>query len=337
MKGYLLVNLGTPDSPSVGDVRSYLREFLSDPRVIDLSPLGRWMLLNFVILPFRPAKSAHAYQQIWGSRGSPLLFHCEDLRDAVAARLGDGVPVALGMRYGRPGLDDALTELVGAGCDEVVALPLFPQYSSAAWGSAAQRLYELAGRRNNVPSLRLVPPFWEDPGFVGACAAQARGLITGEDGEVVLMSYHGIPEHHCSASAPGHCFSSPGCCEELGEANRHCYRAQCLATSRRLADALDLADDAWEIAFQSRLGRRPWIRPYTDQRVRELAQAGVRRLVVLEPSFTADCLETLEEIGIRARAEFEAHATADGAELVLAPCVNATALFADAVVSLLTA
>ncbi len=335
-KGYLLINLGTPDSTSVGDVRRYLREFLSDPRVIDLSPMGRWMLLNFVILPFRSPKTAHAYQQIWTERGSPLLFHGEDLVEAVRARLPAGTPIALGMRYAKPSMDDALTQLEQAGADEIVALPLFPQYTSAAWGSAAQWLYELAGRRNNVPSVRIIPPFWSDPGFIEACAAQLRERMNGGDGEVVLMSYHGIPEHHCSASAPGHCFTSEACCDSLTEANQYCYRAQCFATSRLLADALDLPDDTWEVAFQSRMGRRPWIRPYTDIRVQELAKAGARRVLVLEPSFVADCLETVEEIGIRASGDFAARATAEGASLELVPCVNAADLWADAVVRLLT-
>ena len=336
MKGYLLINLGTPDSTSNGDVRRYLREFLSDPRVIDLPSVARWLLLNFVILPFRPQKAAAAYRKIWTKRGSPLLFHGQDLRDAVADRMPPGTPVALGMRYASPSLSEAFDELLAAGADEIVALPLFPQYTKAAWASAAAKLYDLAAAKTNVPSVRVIAPFWEDSGFIEACAAQARAAIeAGPAPDVVLLSYHGIPEHHCSEAAPDHCFSSSSCCDEMVAANKYCYRAQCFATSRLLAKALGLEDGAWEVAFQSRMGRRPWIRPYTDLRVTELAKGGARRIVVLEPSFTADCLETIEEIGIRARQDFEANGP-EAARLDLAPCVNATDPWADTVVRLLT-
>ena len=334
--GYLLINVGTPDSASVADVRRYLKEFLSDPRMLDIHPVARWLLLHLVILPFRAKTSAAQYAHIWSDEGSPLLIHGQALRDAVAERLPGEGPVALGMRYGSPSMESALDELVAAGVDRVVALPLFPQYTSAAWGSAAERLYRLAGERWNVPSLVLVPPFFDDAGYIEAMASQARPILSsGPPADRVLFSYHGIPERHCERSAPGHCFQSDRCCEALVAANQRCYRAQCFATSRALAAALDLAEGSWEVAFQSRLGRTPWIRPYTDERVVELARGGARRVVVLEPSLVADCLETVEEIEVRAREAFLADAP-EGASLELVPSLNASSLWVDVVVRLLS-
>jgi len=334
--GYLLINVGTPESASVADVRRYLKEFLSDPRMLDIHPVARWLLLHLVILPFRPKASAAQYAQIWSDEGSPLLVHGQALCDAVAQRLSGAGPVALGMRYGAPSIASALDDLVAAGVERVVALPLFPQYTSAAWGSAAERLYRLAAERWNVPSVVVAPPFFEDPGYIEAMAALARPILSsGPAVDRVLFSYHGIPERHCERSAPGYCFRSDTCCDALVADNRWCYRAHCFATSRALAASLDLAQGSWEVAFQSRLGRTPWIRPYTDERVVELARGGARRVVVLEPSFVADCLETVEEIGVRAREAFLADAS-EGASLELVPSLNASSLWVDTVVRLLS-
>lgn len=336
--GFLLVNLGTPESPSTADVRRYLAEFLADPRVVDLNPVLRWLLLHFVILPFRPARSARAYRQIWTGAGSPLLVHGRALAAAVAARMGEGAVVELAMRYGRPSIDEAMERLAAADVDRIAVLPLFPQYSAAAWGSAAAAVMEAAASRWDVPAVRLIPPFHAHPGFLAAWAAQARPFLgdaaPGGPPDRVLFSFHGLPERHLRRSAPDHCLRSEGCCAALTAANRTCYRAQCFATARALARSLDLADDAWEICFQSRMGTTPWIRPHTDVRIRELAAQGARRLVVLSPAFVADCLETLEEIGVRARREFEALG-GPGSRLDLVPSLNATDLWANAVADLL--
>lgn len=323
--GVLLVNLGTPDSTSVADVRAYLREFLSDPRVLDMNPIGRAALLNLVILPFRPAKSAAAYRKIWTERGSPLLFNGIDLRNGLREELrGEVVGVELAMRYRKPPIDDALRALRDAGAERIAVLPLFPQYSMAASESAVERVYVEAGRIGVLPALTVVPPFYDHPAFIEAQAELARPVIAETEPDKVLFSFHGVPERHVRKSTafagPNVCLQS-GCCDAIRPENRFCYRAQSYATARALARALELGGDGWEVAFQSRLGRTPWIRPYTDLRLAALPGEGVRKLVVVEPSFAADCLETIEEIGVRGRADF---LTAGGERLELVPAVNAS-------------
>ena len=326
MTGVLLVNLGTPRAPETGDVRRYLREFLSDPRVLDMAAPARWALVNLVIAPFRAPRSAAAYRKIWSAAGSPLLANGVALRAALAAELGAGFVVELGMRYGEPSLAGALERLCAAGVTRIVALPLFPQYASSSLGSALARLFELAAERNNVPPLEALAEFYDAPGFIAALAEIARPLLAVFQPDHVLFSYHGLPERHMRAGDPTgrHCLVSETCCDALVFANARCYRAQCHATTRALAAALDLAPGSHSLAFQSRLGRDPWIRPYTDERLPELARAGVKRLAVLCPSFAADCLETLEEIGIRALEQWRA---AGGETLELVPCANAHPAF----------
>lgn len=330
--GVLLVNLGTPDAPQPSEVRRYLRDFLSDPRVIDINPVIRWMLLLFIILPLRPRRSAEAYAKIWGEGGSPLLLHGHALRKAVGERLAE-IPVALAMRYGTPSIASGLDQLAAAGCDHLVVVPLFPQYASSSSGSALEAVYREAGRRWNTPFVSVVPPFFEDLRFVEAFAQVAQPVLDELRPDHVLMSFHGLPERHMRKSDPTgrHCLASESCCAKLVDANRNCYRAQCFATAQALAGRLGLPDDQWSVSFQSRLGRDPWIRPYTDERIVELAKAGVERVAVMCPAFVADCLETLEEIGIRAEEDFRA---AGGKALRLVPSLNATPAWIDAVVGL---
>jgi ferrochelatase len=332
--GLLLINLGTPDEPTTGPVRRYLRQFLSDPRVVDINPVGRWLLLNLIILPTRPAKSAHAYRTIWDpKRGSPLLYHSRDLTAAVAQRLGDGWRVELAMRYGNPSIESGLAALRAAGCDRIVALPLFPQYASSSTGSAVEELLRHAGAAWNVPWLEIVPPFWDEPGFLDAFAEVGRAPIAELSADHVLFSFHGLPERQIRKSddTGAHCLASPSCCDRMVDANRNCYRAQSYATARGIAERLGLAADRYSVSFQSRLGRTPWIKPYTDVVLDELAARGVKRLAVYSPAFVADCLETLEELRIRAREQFLA---AGGEELVLIPSLNATPPWADTVAAL---
>ncbi len=331
--GVLLVNLGTPDSTRVGDVRRYLREFLSDPLVIDLPAPARWLLLNLIILPFRPRRSAEAYRQIWLPEGSPLLFHGLALRDALAETLGDAYVVELGMRYGKPSIASALARLRGADVARILALPLFPQYSTAATGSAVARIELELDHAPDTPPLDLLPPFYAEPGFIDAWAAVARPELEAFGPDFVLLSYHGLPERQVKAtdrSNGAHCLARADCCDALVDANRDCYRAHCFATSRALAEALKLPADGVDTAFQSRLGRTPWIQPYTDFRLPELARAGHRRLAVLCPAFVADCLETLEEIGIRAREQWT---ELGGEDLLLVPSLNASPAWVETIAS----
>ncbi len=328
--GVLLLQLGTPDSPATGDVRRYLREFLSDPRVIDLPAPMRAALLNLVILPFRPRRSAHAYQQIWTDQGSPLTINTASLTQKVGRILGDRYRVEFGMRYQSPSIESAVERLAAAGCEQFVVLPLFPQYASAAGGSAAESALRLLGSRWNVPDVTLMGAFYDDPGFLDAAAFQVKTVLDGFHADHVLFSYHGLPEKQVrkSESTPGRCLSGDSCCAAITSDNAYCYRAQCFATTRGLAARLDLDEQSHSTTFQSRLAGQKWIEPYTDRNLPDLHRAGVRRLAVVTPSFTADCLETLEEIGIRARRQWE---ELGGEAFLLVPCVNDTDLWANAV------
>ena len=331
--GLLLLNLGTPESPKPQDVRPYLREFLSDPRVIDIGAWQRWLLLNLVILPFRPKTSGEAYEKIWTERGSPLLFHTNDLAEKVRRRLGDGVVVDVAMRYGNPSIASALARFKAAAVDRIVVFPLYPQYSSAATGSSIEKVAVEAARAWNTPYLQFVPPFYEHRAFIDACLAVARPVMSEAPWEKVLFSFHGLPERHClkSDDTGAHCLRRADCCDGIVEANRNCYRAQCFATARALAAGLGVSEDRRIVCFQSRLGRTPWIRPYTDEVVVDLARSGVKRAVILSSAFVADCLETIEELGIRAADSFKA---AGGDTLRVVPSVNATDAWADGVVTL---
>jgi ferrochelatase len=332
--GLLLVNLGTPDSPGTRDVRRYLREFLSDPRVLDIAPALRAFLLNVVILPTRPARSGRAYRKIWTERGSPLLFHTEDLRAKVSRRLGPEVKVEIAMRYQNPSIGAALDRMRAAAVDRIVVLPLFPQYSSAAFGSAVEKVWEEASRRWNTPAIHIIDAFYEHPAFIEAFRAVARPHLDDLQPDRVLFSFHGVPERHVIKSDESEgrtCLKSGSCCDQITPANRFCYRAQCFATARALARALHLEPGTWEISFQSRLGRDPWIRPYTDERIEAMAKEGVKRLAVLCPAFVADCLETIEEIGMEGAKEFREHG---GDVLRLIPSLNSEEAWVDAVTTL---
>ncbi|MGH0035158.1 MAG: ferrochelatase [Myxococcota bacterium] len=328
--GVLLVNLGTPDSPSPRDVRRYLREFLSDPRVIDLPAVARFLLLELVILPFRPRRSAEAYRAIWTEEGSPLLVHGQALGDAVASLLGDGFRVELAMRYGRPSIAQAMSRLRESGATSIVALPLFPQYSAAASGSARARILEEAARHWDVPSIHVLGDWYAEPEFGAVWSEVAGPALSGFQADHVLFSYHGLPERQVRKSdrSGRTCLASDDCCARIGPHNAGCYRAQCFATTRILVDALGLDPARTTTSFQSRLGRDPWIAPYTDHVLGELARSGVKRLAVLSPAFAADCLETLEELGLRGREQWLAEG---GEELLLVPCPNAHPAFARAV------
>jgi ferrochelatase len=332
--GVLLVQLGTPDSTQVSDVRTYLREFLSDPRVLDIPAPARALLLNGVILPFRPRRSAEQYEKIWTEEGSPLTIHTEALTRGVQAALGDGYRVEFGMRYRNPPIAEAVERLVAAGCDRVVVLPLFPQYASASTGSALEETLRIIGERWNVLDLVTVGDFYDEAGFIRAVCQVARPALDGFGADHVILSYHGLPERHVEKSDPTGqwCLQRDDCCERMVEANRFCYRAQCFATTRAIASDLDLAEGSYSTTFQSRLAGQKWIEPYTDVALSGLYESGVRRLAVLTPSFTADCLETLEEIGIRLRAQWE---RLGGEQLLVVPCVNAEPSWVAAVADMI--
>lgn len=333
LKGLLLVNLGTPDAPETGAVRRYLREFLSDPRVLDIHPLGRSLLLNFIILPFRSPKSAHAYSTVWTEQGSPLMVHSRALATAVAGRLADEYAVELAMRYGNPSLPDAVARLRARGVTDFTVMPLYPQEAPSSSGSTLARTYEVLSQSWDVPNVRAVPAFHSHPAFLDAFAEVARPTLADARAEYVLFSFHGVPERHVKKSDPTgqHCLASASCCDALTDVNRHCYRAQCFSTARGLAQRLGLPDGGWSVSFQSRLGRTPWVHPYTDLVLPELAARGIKRLAVMCPAFVADCLETVEEVGMRERERF---LKSGGESLTLVPSLNAHPAWVDAVVRL---
>jgi len=319
--GILLINLGTPDDPSVKSVRRYLREFLLDPRVIDLPKWIRWTLVNLVILPFRPKQSAKAYQEIWQEAGSPLRIHSQALTHKLQQRLGDDYSVALGMRYGNPSIKSALAQLHDDHVSKIVVLPLFPQYSSAATGSAIEAVFAQLKNQHNLKHLDIRNAFYQNPGFIHNVAELISKQIQDKPVDHLLFSYHGLPERHIHKSG---CKKGTHCnyeknCPLPNLHNQHCYRAQCFATTSLIADELNLTPGFYSTAFQSRLGRTPWIGPYTDHTLEHLANNGIKNLAVTCPSFVADCLETLEEIGIRAKEQWQ---SLGGEQFYLIPCLN---------------
>lgn len=330
--GLLLVSLGTPDAPRPREVRRYLREFLSDPRVLDLPPVRRFLLLELLILPLRPRRSAAAYRAIWRAEGSPLLVHAQALAERLRALAGGAVQVELAMRYGNPGIAAALDRFAAAGVEQVVVLPLFPQWSGASTGSATARVLELAAARWNTPSLTVVPPFFAHPAYVAARAEVARPTLEAAVPERVFMTFHGLPERQVRRSDPSgaRCLASTACCADP-DVPAFCYRAQCFASARLLRERLDLAEERVIVSFQSRLGRTPWLRPFTDHVLAEEARRGVRRAAILSPGFVLDCLETLEELGIRGAETWRAHG---GEALHLVPAPNAHPAFAEALVAI---
>jgi len=285
--GLLLINLGTPASPAPSDVRRYLREFLSDPRVIDIAAWKRSLLLNLIILPFRPRASGEAYAKIWDAqRGSPLLFHGQDLAAALAQDLGEQASVKLAMRYQEPSIGDALAAYQAEGVDRIVVFPLFPHYASSSWGSAVEELYRQAGNLNNTPHLQVLEPYYEHPAFVDAYAGLIRQGLDAFAPDKLLMSFHGIPvRYFLEGGDPYYCY--------------------CQKTGRLLAEALELSEDEYLVSFQSLFGKEVWLQPYTDETLKKWAADGVESVDVICPGFSADCLETIEEIDGENRGYFE--------------------------------
>jgi ferrochelatase len=313
----LLVNLGSPASPSSADVRPYLDEFLMDPYVLDVPTWARTLLVRGLILRTRPAKSAEAYAKIWTDAGSPLVVISQQQRAALEAELG--LPVGLAMRYGEPSIPHGIAELLAraGNVDDLLVVPLYPHYAMASTKTVEVAVDE-AMRGSSVP-YRFLPPFFEDPGYLDALAARLRADIP-PDTQYVLFSYHGIPGRHVRKMDPthAHCVLSDVCCSTPSTAWATCYRHQVITTMHGVAQRLGLAPDAYGLSFQSRLGGG-WLQPFTDRVLPELPARGITRLAVVCPAFVADCLETLEEIEMRGRATFM---EAGGASFAYVRCVN---------------
>lgn len=313
--GILLINLGTPDHCDPKSVRRYLKEFLNDPRVIDIPPLLRWMLVNLFIIPLRYKKSAAAYQQIWEEAGSPLLVYSQQLTNALAHTLGDQYQVELAMRYGQPCIADAVQRL--SGCERVIVIPLFPQYASASTGSAIEKTLKLFSKQWNIPEIVIKKDFYNQSKFISAYAEVIRQSTQDHSIDLLLFSYHGLPERHITKSQ----------CDVAGA--YFDYRAQCYETSLLLAKQLELTTEQYCTSFQSRLGKTPWIKPYTDILLPELREKGVKNIAIACPSFVADCLETLEEINIRAREQWQ---QCGGENFIFIPCLNSHPMWVEALV-----
>ncbi len=314
----LLVNLGSPDSTSVPDVRRYLGEFLSDDRVLDSPKLIQQFVLRCFILPFRPQKSAHAYRTIWAPEGSPLIVLSRKLRDLVQA--GVHLPVALAMRYGTPSIPSVIGQLAADGVEELFLIPLYPHYAMSSYETVVVRVQEVV--REQAPKIKVttLQPFFEEPDYIEALVQSARAdLDAGYDH--VLFSYHGIPERHLrkADSSRAHCTIVRDCCRTCSPAHATCYRAQTVRTTDAFVRRARIPDGKWSISYQSRLGREPWLQPYTDHTLLRMGREGMKRLLVLTPAFVSDCLETLEEIAITGRKSFE---QAGGGEFRHIPCLN---------------
>lgn len=326
-RALLLVNLGSPDSTSVADVRRYLREFLSDPRVLDLAAPLRWALLEGIILRTRPAKSAHAYAQVWTSEGSPLIAISRRVQQKLAAALGPDLPVYLAMRYGNPSIASVVAQLAADGIDELLLFPQYPHYAMSSWETVVVRVKEEIARQ--APRIRVttVQPFFADPDYIATLHAVAAPYLA-QPHDHVLFSYHGLPERHMRVadSSHAHCTIVPDCCTTCSPAHATCYKAQVLATTRAFVAKAGLAADRHSVSFQSRLTREPWLQPFTDQEFLRLPASGVKKLLVMCPAFTADCLETLEEIQQAGRDSFLA---AGGETFQQIPCPNDHPAFID--------
>ncbi len=315
-RGVLLINLGSPDSPQVADVRRYLGEFLMDGRVIDIPWLWRFLIVNCFILPFRPRKSAEAYHKIWGREGSPLVVMSRRLQQLLQKRLP--MPVELAMRYQNPSVSAAIRNLQDRGVEELLLVPLFPHYAMSSYETAV--VHVKGTLEQLAPGLRLkvLAPYYTEPEYIEALVASAESYLKA-DYDQLLFSFHGIPERHVIRTDPtgSHCLKVANCCQVSSKAHEKCYRAQCFKTVEAFTRRAGVSK--YSVSFQSRLGRDPWLQPYTDVEFVRLAREGVRKIKVICPAFVADCLETLEEIGMRGRETF---LEAGGKEFEMIPCLN---------------
>lgn len=294
--GVLLINLGTPLSYKRRDVFRYLNEFLTDPRVIDLPFLKRQLLVRGLITPFRHVSSAKAYKAIWTQQGSPLLFHTQNLKKALQESLGRDYVVEIGMRYQEPSIEEALKSFQNHHLDKILIVPLFPQYASATTGSIYEKAFKILSKWNYHPEIKFLSSFYDHPSFIESFAAISQNYPLSEY-DHILISFHGLPISQLEKTNSS-CQKCTGCCNTLSKRNKNCYSAQCYKTAKSLIESLNLPQDRFSVAFQSRLGKSPWLTPFTSDRLKMLAQKGDKKVLVICPSFVCDCLETLYEIGI---------------------------------------
>jgi len=316
--GVLLINLGTPEAPTPAAVRTYLREFLSDPRVVEIPRAVWWLILNLFILPFRPKESAKRYAQVWTAEGSPLKFHSERQARLLRGYLGESIKTPLmveyAMRYGSPSISDTLDRMKAAGCTRILAVPLYPQYAASTTATAVDALGAALAKLRNQPALRTVRNFHDDPGYIAALAQSVRDYWTANGRpDILVMSFHGVPRYTLDRGDPYHC--------------------ECHKTARLLAEALQLPPEKYQLTFQSRFGRAEWLKPYTAEVLKDLGAKKTGRVDVICPGFVSDCLETLEEIAIEGKGIF---LNAGGGSYHAIPCLNENDLWIRALADLVT-
>lgn len=326
--GVLLIQLGTPDSPKVSDVRRYLTEFLNDPRVIDLPWLGRKLLVNGVIVPFRAPKSAKIYKELFDMSNniSPLVTHTENTVKKLEERFtpSDNVGFHIAMRYQNPSMDYVLEEMRKLNYDKIIILPLFPQYASASGGSAMEKAMRIISKWWVIPEIEMISQFYDHVGYIDAIVERAKEFDL-KSYDRILFSYHGLPDRHVDkVYDTGLCEDQP-CETEINQKNKFCYKATCYATTRLLADKMGLKETDYTVAFQSRLDKK-WLTPFSDKVIEEWAKEGAKKVLVFSPAFVADCLETVIEIGVEYQGDFE---KLGGHKVQLVPSTNDHPRFVD--------
>lgn len=326
--GVLLINLGTPDSPSTPDVRKYLTQFLNDPRVIEINPIARFILVNGIIVPFRSSKSAKLYEKIWTPEGSPLLTNSNKMKNLLQVALGEKYVVELGMRYQNPSLESALNKLKAEKVDKIIMIPLYPQYASSSTGSSVAEAIRLLQKWEVTPSFEVISKFYDNPDFIDACVDKALKYNFSEY-DYFIFSYHGLPESHIQLSSEhygGNTCKLGNCCDKITKNNQYCYRANCFETTRQLVKKLNIPEGKYETTFQSRLNDK-WIKPYSDKIVTDLAKQGKKNILIFSPAFVADCLETIYEIGTEYDEIFKEHG---GNKVTLVESLNDSPIWINA-------
>ena len=298
------MNLGTPDSTAVPDVRKYLREFLMDKRVVDIPAFPRWLLVNGIIAPFRAPKSAAEYRKLFTERGSPLKYYTEDLIEPLQSLLGDEYVVRYAMRYQSPSIQSVLDELKELNVESIHVIPLFPQYASATTGSVIDKVMEITMKWQIIPEIKFTSQFLEHELFLDVIVQNGKNWMEKTEYDHYVFSYHGLPERQIRKGSVGKQCQLGSCCGKFHERNQFCYRAQCFQTTRLVAAKLDIPEDKYTVCFQSRLGKDPWVKPYTEDVLHDLAKSGKKKVLAFSPAFVSDCLETTIEVGQEYKEEF---------------------------------
>ncbi len=334
--GILLINLGTPDSPSTSSVRTYLTEFLNDRRVIDINAIGRFLLVNGIIIPFRSPKSSKLYKEIWTDEGSPIMIHSKAITEKVKGLLDkDKYEVALAMRYRQPSIASALEQMREAMVSKLVVLPMYPQYASSSTGSTIEKVMDLIKSWEIIPEMHIINHFYDNESIINAYVDNAKKYNLA-DYDHVMFSYHGLPERQILKGSKhyGKDFCELGkCCDSINLRNQYCYRANCAQTTRRMAEKLGIDKAQYTMTFQSRLGKTPWVKPYSDDVLKALASQGKKKILVFSPAFVADCLETINEISVEYQEMFESFG---GEHLQLVESLNSGDAFANAIIEMVT-